>query len=112
MNTKKQFEQFYGTQQYFPYNNYAYTDGMNYLLQFLDDEDKKELLNNICNTTSFLYPFTSTTLKVTKDSITVNITDGNGKKLVTFDLNKPEKLDTGLYKIFCYNYVIMAASEY
>lgn len=114
MKTTEKFECFYGTENYWQYNsNYAYTDGIQWLKEQIGEENFVNLMQNIIKCTSFKNPFTSTKLNVENNTGFVKITDGNYKKLSQFELPKAIiKLDSGIYKIFCYNYVIMAASEY
>lgn len=121
MNTIQQFENFTGTEHYYVFENgYAYTDAINWLKKQLPETMFYNILKYIINKMSYKLPFGFFTLHVTDDptgEIYIITTDGDGntlnKYVVDFKDDLPDfKLDNGIYKIYCQNYVIFGASEY
>lgn len=117
METQLQkFEQFMGTEQYHKMNDkYVFTDGIKWLLNeiYPDSRDKQyQFLETCVYYNGFRYPFICVHLKFNKEKKQrlIEITDGDNHKLhsITADF----ELDDGEYKIFVYNFVILAASEY
>lgn len=118
MNTVEQFEDFHGTENYYPFNSgYAYTDAINWLRQQLPFSIFIEVLNVVKAHMGYKLPFGFFELHIDKEGIYVITTDGNGnqlyKNVIDTDDDLPDyKLDKGIYKIWCQNYVIFGASEY
>mgnify|MGYP006907950286 CR=1 FL=1 len=109
------FKQFTGTGHYYPVGKYAYTDGIHYLQQKLNNNkvffEFFELVSNLLN---FKDPFLSINVTIEKDNFNIHVTDGNYKILGNYNikLDKEDKELEGTYNIFMYNYVMLAASEY
>lgn len=113
-NTLDIFESFYGTESYHDYNGtYAYTDGIKYLVDKLASSVKtKKLMNFIIKNMHYQNPFGCFKLIVSKEC--TKITSYSADNLLVNEqiLWKFCKLTEGEYKMFCYNYVILAATEY
>lgn len=114
--TSEMFNQFTGTEQYYNYNGqYAYTDGINYLFKHINDEKIKiELMNKFILFMNFRNPFRVFELEVINNEtgetlFKVKNDDGYVEYKSNIILHG---LKEGIYKIFCYNYVVLAASEY
>lgn len=115
MKHSEKFKEFYGTEHYYQVGKYAYTDGINYLKEKLDNNivffEFFEVVSNLLN---FKYPFLCVDVTIQGDEFKIHITDGNNKIIQDYviKLNKEDKELEGTYKIFMYNYVMLAASEY
>lgn len=111
----EKFKEFYGTEHYYQVGKYAYTDGINYLKEKLDNNivffEFFEVVSNLLN---FKYPFLSVDVTIQGDEFKIHITDGNNKIIQNYiiKLDKEDKELEGTYKIFMYNYVMLAVSEY
>lgn len=121
MNTLQQYEDFRGTENYYEFEDgYAYTDAINWLKTQLPEQMFYILLVYITNKMSYKLPFGFFSLHITDDpigEIYVITTDGDGntlnKYILCFKKDLPDfKLDNGIYRIWCQNYVIFGASEY
>lgn len=111
----EKFKEFNGTEHYYPLGIYAYTDGINYLKEKLDNNIAfYEFFEIVSGLLSFKYPFLSVDVTIKGDEFKIHITDGNNKIIQNYiiKLNKEDKELEGTYKIFMYNYVMLAASEY
>lgn len=116
-NTLAKFESFYGTENYYDFNGtgYALTDGAKYIYDKLSEKDavvRDILFTLIAMNTNYLHCLTSTDLVVENKKVTIIVTDGNKNIIQKETINKKVDLTDGIYRFFCYNYVIMAASEY
>ena len=114
--TPEKFNQFTGTKNYYNHNGqYAYTDGINYLFKYINDEKIKiKLINIFILYMNYRNPFRAFELEVIDDEtgetlFKVKDKDGDIEYQSNIILHG---LKEGIYKIFCYNYVISAASEY
>lgn len=114
--TPEIFSQFTGTECYYNHNGqYAYTDGINYLFKHINDEKVKiALMNKFIMFMNFRNPFRAFELEVIDDETgetLFKVKDEEGD--IEYQSNIIlHGLKEGTYKIFCYNYVILAASEY
>lgn len=111
----EKFKEFNGTAHYYQVGKYAYTDGINYLKEKLDNNKAFfEFFEIVSNLLDFKNPFLSITVEIKKHQFNFKITDGNYKKLGDYiiQLDKDNKELYGTYNIFMYNYVMLAASEY
>lgn len=113
-NTLDKFESFYGTESYHDYNDtYAYTDGIQYLLGALDSDIKRNaLMQYIISKMDFRNYFGLFHLMVGKNETKICCYDPNMNIIDETVLWKECPLTPGVYKIFCYNYVVLAATEY
>lgn len=113
-NTLDTYKSFYGTESYHDYNGtYAYTDGINYLVYKLASSVKtKQVMDFIIKNMTYQNPFGCFKLIVTKDC--TKITSYSADNLLNDEqiLWKSCNLTEGEYKMFCYNYIILAATEY
>lgn len=114
--TPEMFEQFIGIEHYFNYNNqYAYTDGLKYIEDHVfDHKDFLTLINVVISNMSYRYPFGAFELEILdskqgKALFKVKNENNVVKRKIELEISG---LKEGTYKIFCYNYVILAASEY
>lgn len=108
------FESFHGTEHYYQSDineNYVYTDGIKYLLDNISNENNYKLVNFIIKHNNYKYPFTCVYIHMSNGVGSVQNFDEEGEVTDEISINEPH-LDNGLYKIFCYNHVILAASEY
>ena len=116
MNQAQEFEMFTGTQNYYKFNNkYVFTDGVKWLLNqiYPDNEQKQAMFLETCiYHNGFKYPFICIKLKFNKEKKQkiIEITDGNDHILNT--ITADFELDDGEYKLFVYNFCVMASSEY
>lgn len=116
MNQLQQFENFTGTEEYHKFNNkYVFTDGIEWLLNqiYPDNQQKQSMFLETCiYFNGFKYPFISVKLKFNKKKKQrlIEITDGDNHVLnsITADF----ELNDGEYRIFVYNFCILAATEY
>ena len=116
MSQLQEFEQFTGTLGYHKMNDkYVFTDGIKWLLNqiYPDNKDKQyQFLETCVYYNGFRYPFVAIHIEFNKakNIRLIKITDGDNHKLheITADFD----LDDGVYKIFVYNFCILAASEY
>ena len=110
------FEEFVCTSQYYKMNNkYVFTDGIKWLLNEIYPEkpDKQsQFLETCIYFNGFKYPFICVHLKFNKEKKQrlIEITDGDNH--VIHSITADFELDDGIYKIFVYNFVVLAASEY
>lgn len=116
-NTLTTFSGFYGTVNYYDYDGtgYALTDGAKYIYDKLSEKDAKvrdTLFKLIIMNTNYRYCFTATNLVVENKKVKIIVTDGNYNIIKEKIINSKVDLTDGVYRFFCYNYVIMAASEY
>ena len=113
-NTLDKFKSFYGTTSYHDYNGtYAYTDGINYLVYKLASSVKtKKLMKFIIKNMNYQNPFGCFKLIVTKEYTKIASYSADNLLVNEQILWKSCKLTEGEYKMFCYNYIILAATEY
>lgn len=114
--TPEIFSQFMGTEKYYNYNGqYAFTDGIKYLQDhILNFVSFTYIMNKIIFNMSYKNPFGSFEIEILdsmQGKAIFRVKNENGRTIEKqeFDL---KGLKEGTYKIFCYNYVILAASEY
>lgn len=114
VNTLEKFEEHHGTMGYHLYNaTYAYTDGIHYLLGALDSNVKcNDLMQYIISKMNFRNYFGVFHLIVSKNETKIRCYDADMNIIDETVLWKKCTLTPGVYKIFCYNYVVLAASEY
>ena len=116
MNQCQSFGNFTGTESYHKFNDkYVFTDGIKWLLDQIYPNNltkQRQFLEMCIYFNGYKYPFISIHMNFDKEKNAkiIEITDGDGKKLhaITPDFD----LDDGEYKIYVYNFVILAASEY
>lgn len=113
-DTCRVFSDFIGTENYYPMsdNKYAYTDAMHYLSQFFDLQDFNLILQKITEWNNWHTCFTMAKMIVKDREIELQISDGGCNNLQTYLFYFPFKGSVGIYKMYCYNFIIMAASEY
>lgn len=114
IDTLEKFEDHHGTMGYHLYDGvYAYTDGIHYLLGALDSDIKRNaLMRYIVSKMNFRNYFGSFHLMVGKNETKICCYDPDMNIIDETILWKKCPLTPGIYKIFCYNYVVLAASEY
>ena len=108
------FEQFYGTEHYFEceYNeSYAYTDGMKYLFDHVSKENEELITKFILKHNNYKHPFTCVHIQMLNGIGKIQNFDEEGEVTDEISIKEPH-LDNGIYKIFCYNHVMLAATEY
>lgn len=116
--TVEDYEQHVCTECYHPFDgNYALTDGIKWLGDHLPSDIFLNMLCDIRDHMSYKLPFGFFTLNIDDNGIYLITTDGNGnnlcKNVLSTKKDDPDiKLADGIYKVWCYNYVILAASEY
>lgn len=113
-NTLDKFKSFYGTESYHDYNGtYAYTDGIQYLVDKLELATRtKKLMKFIIKNMNYQNPFGCFKLIVTKKCTKIASYNADNHLVDEQILWKSCKLTEGEYKMFCYNYIILAATEY
>ena len=117
MRQCQEFEMFTGTTQWYqiPNSKYVYTDGIKWLLKQIypnNLEKQKWFLNTCTYYNDFHNPFNTIKLIFDKkdNQKRIEITDGDNH--VITKIVPDFELDDGEYRIFVYNFCIMAASEY
>lgn len=116
-NTLAKFNNFYGTENYYDFagTGYALTDGAKYIYDKLSEKDAAvgdTLFKLIIMNTNYLHCFTATNLVVENKKVIIVVTDGNKNIIKIETINGKVDLTDGIYRFFCYKYVIMAANEY
>ena len=116
--TVADYKQHIGTTKYYKFDDhYALTDGINWLRDQMPVDDFYIMCSLITQKMSYKNPFGAFILSVTDLGVDLITKDSNNnricKNILSEDPDKPGyNLENGEYNIFCYNYVILAASEY
>lgn len=114
--TPEIFNQFMSTENYYSYNGqYAFTDGIKYLQDHIFNHiDFIYIINKIIMSMNYKNPFGSFEIEVLDSKLgkaLFKVKNENDKIIEKHEF-EVGGLKEGVYKIFCYNYVILAASEY